>query len=299
MSQQNPFQSTKQEHQSSSHPCIHRYETYPEYGTAPQRPIADPEIGMSSTSANKRATMKAASDTAINVTTIPIDFTKCNNTFRSPLSPAPPSSRPPSSPPLEPHDLIGDKNDSWFNRSRHRIGHIIESKMTHIIILTLTSIDIILVMLQIGASLLHLDETEKEHWTILMFEHTSLAIVSLFVVEILLKLYAFGPLYFWRGTKHGILHLLDALIILTSFILELVLRGAAVELSGLLIIFRLWRIIKLTGTVAIEVSEHDEARCASLEARIQQLERELEQAQLKIQRLERLDSHTENSNKSH
>ncbi|KAG0197452.1 hypothetical protein BGX28_009060 [Mortierella sp. GBA30] len=106
------------------------------------------------------------------------------------------------------------------------------------------------------------------------------------MLEILLKFVTFGPRYFWRGIPHGILHLVDAVIIITSFTLEIILKGAEQELTNLLIVFRLWRVVKLTGTVAIEVSEHDEARVALLKDRIHSLETELEESQLRIQRLE-------------
>ncbi|KAI7827103.1 hypothetical protein BC939DRAFT_501436 [Gamsiella multidivaricata] len=178
---------------------------------------------------------------------------------------------------------------SRLQRIRRRIGITIEAKAAHIIILILTLADIALIILQIGASLLHLDETEEETWFIALFGHLSLAIVSMFMLEILLKLFAFGPRYFWRGTRHGVLHLIDAMIIITSFMLEIFLHGAAEELTALLILFRLWRVVKLTGTVALEVSEHDEARAAALEAKIQHLERELEEYRLKVSRLERFN----------
>ncbi|KAF9126400.1 hypothetical protein BGW39_006670 [Mortierella sp. 14UC] len=177
-------------------------------------------------------------------------------------------------------------NASRFKRIRFRIGKAIESKAAHIAILVLTLCDIILVMLQIGASLLHLDETEHEHWVMTLFEHLSLAIISVFMLEILLKVFVFGPRYFWIGTRHWILHLVDAAIIVTSFLLEIFLKGAQQELSSLLIVFRLWRVIKLTGTVAVEVSEHDQAHVALLEERVRLLEQELEESRLKIQRLE-------------
>jgi hypothetical protein len=177
-------------------------------------------------------------------------------------------------------------NASRFRRIRFWIGKSIESKAAHIVILVLTLCDIILVMLQIGASLLHLDETEHEHWVMALFEHLSLAIISVFMLEILLKVFAFGPRYFWIGTRHWFLHVIDAVIIVTSFLLEIFLKGAKQELSNLLIIFRLWRVVKLTGTVAVEVSEHDLAHITLLEERIQSLEQELEESRLKIQRLE-------------
>ncbi|KAF9429908.1 hypothetical protein BGZ94_009023 [Podila epigama] len=175
---------------------------------------------------------------------------------------------------------------SKMGRIRRRIGHAIESRAAHMSILLLTLCDIILVMLQIGASLLHLDETKEEVWYIELFSHLSLAIVSLFMVEILLKLFAFGPRYFWRGTPHWVLHLVDAVIIFTSFMLEIFLHGAEQELSSLIIIFRLWRVVKLTGTVAVEVSTHGQGQVMLLESRIRELEQELHEAKNRCEQLE-------------
>ncbi|KAF9926208.1 hypothetical protein FBU30_004167 [Linnemannia zychae] len=169
--------------------------------------------------------------------------------------------------------------------SRHQIGEILESKKAHIIILTLTAIDVALVILQIAASLLHLDDSKEAQWFLELLAHTSLAIVSIFVVEILLKIYAFGFGYFWTSNPHGILHLADAMIIIISFLLEVFLKGAEQELGALLIIFRLWRIVKLTGTVAIETVEHNQATVSALEARIKALENELKESQNEVQRL--------------
>ena len=42
-------------------------------------------------------------------------------------------------------------------------------------------------------------------------------------------------------------HLFDAFVIISSFILDVVLRGRERELAGLLILLRLWRLIKLVG----------------------------------------------------
>lgn len=76
------------------------------------------------------------------------------------------------------------------------------------------------------------------------------------------------------------------MIILTSFILEICLHGASQELSSLLIVFRLWRVVKLTGTVAIKVSSHEQEIAALLEVRVQELEKELEESKLRCQKLE-------------
>ncbi|KAG0237413.1 hypothetical protein BGW42_000989 [Actinomortierella wolfii] len=186
----------------------------------------------------------------------------------------------------DPSELIHDDADSCCPGLRHRLAEILESKCAHMVIVALTIIDILLVMLQIGASLLHLDETNEEVWYLELFEHISLAIVSIFMAEILLKLFTFGPKYFWKGTRLGMLHLADAIIITLSFFLEVFLKNVeARELGSLLIVFRLWRVIKLTGTVAIEVNEQDNLKIKKLEERIKELEQELAESQAQVTRL--------------
>ena len=52
----------------------------------------------------------------------------------------------------------------------------------------------------------------------------------------------FNPL---SGVPHAALHFFDAVVILTTFVLEVVLRGRERELASLLIVLRLWRLVKL------------------------------------------------------
>ncbi|KAF9332887.1 hypothetical protein BG006_004223 [Podila minutissima] len=174
---------------------------------------------------------------------------------------------------------------SDFTRSRHEVGEVIESKKAHKLILVLTVIDILLVILQIAASLLNLDDSKEAQWILELFANISLGIVTFFVFEILLKLYAFGPGYFWKGQPMGLLHLADAIIIIVSFLMEVFLSGAEQELGSLLIIFRLWRLIKLTSTVAIETTEHNHGAVKALEERVKELEHQLEESQAEVQRL--------------
>ncbi|KAG0370432.1 hypothetical protein BC939DRAFT_434748 [Gamsiella multidivaricata] len=178
-----------------------------------------------------------------------------------------------------------DQDSFDWSSKRHEVGEIIESHRAHILILVLTAIDVLLVICQIAATLLGLDNSKEAEWVLELFAHASLGIVTFFVLEIILKAFAFGPGYFWKNTPHGVLHLLDALIIIISFLLEVFLKGAEQELGSLLIIFRLWRIIKLTGTVAIETAEHSQAHVIRLHARIKDLEQQLQESQQEVQRL--------------
>jgi len=60
--------------------------------------------------------------------------------------------------------------------------------------------------------------------------------------------WAFGLGYYnpWSEVEHSTFHLLDAFIIIMNFTI-LFLQGPAQELVGLLILLRLWRLVKLLG----------------------------------------------------
>jgi hypothetical protein len=77
----------------------------------------------------------------------------------------------------------------------------------------------------------------------------STVITTLFLIEIPLTLWSIGPEFYKpKGqVPHSSLHLFDAIVIVTTFVLEVVLRGKERELAGLLIILRLWRLLKLVG----------------------------------------------------
>jgi len=77
----------------------------------------------------------------------------------------------------------------------------------------------------------------------------SIAITTLFLVEIPLSLWALGSEFYnpYGRVPHASLHLFDAVIIVTTFVLEVILRGKERELAGLLVVLRLWRLLKLVG----------------------------------------------------
>lgn len=69
------------------------------------------------------------------------------------------------------------------------------------------------------------------------------------MVEIPLTIFAIGWKHYnpFGPVQHASLHLFDATIIVVTFVLELILRGKERELAGLLIVLRLWRLVKLVG----------------------------------------------------
>ena len=79
--------------------------------------------------------------------------------------------------------------------------------------------------------------------------HFSLGINTLFMLEIPVTIWAMGLGHYnpFGSTPHAGLHLFDSLIIVTTFVLEVILKGRERELAGLLIVLRLWRLVKLVG----------------------------------------------------
>ena len=86
-----------------------------------------------------------------------------------------------------------------------------------------------------------------------VLSHLSLGITTLFLAEIPITLWSMGLSHYnpFGSVPHAGLHLFDSAIIMVTFILEVVLRGRERELVGLLVILRLWRLVKLVGGKSI------------------------------------------------
>jgi len=117
--------------------------------------------------------------------------------------------------------------------------------------------------------------------------HISLVITAFFLIEIPLTLFAFGVEFYnpFGNVTHAKLHLFDAFIILTTFVLEVVLKGRERELAGLLIVLRLWRLIKLVGGVAVGTSELAEDELTEAREELRETRAELSAARIEIEAL--------------
>ncbi len=70
---------------------------------------------------------------------------------------------------------------------------------------------------------------------------TSIGLLGLFVVEVILKLIAFGVHFFYKFEE-----LIDAIIIIISFVLDIVfINNEFLKFMGVLIFLRLWRIVRI------------------------------------------------------
>ncbi|KAF9564438.1 hypothetical protein CPC08DRAFT_741513 [Agrocybe pediades] len=166
-----------------------------------------------------------------------------------------------------------------YGRCRVKTARILEHPALHKTVITLIAIDAACVLADLAYSFLSPTCSppggeDSPAWLEIL-SHVSLIITTLFLVEIPLSVWAFGFRYMnpLGGYPHAGLHAFDAIIIITTFTLEAVLRGKERELAGLLVILRLWRLVKLVGGVAVGAGEMEEETAKELEETKLELER--------------------------
>ncbi|KAJ7905389.1 hypothetical protein B0H14DRAFT_2327329 [Mycena olivaceomarginata] len=182
--------------------------------------------------------------------------------------------------------LPSSANQSDHPSRRKRTAEFLETPLLHKFVIFLVvseSLDASCVLADLGYAFLHENCTPPAGpgapvW-LSVLSHISLGITSFFLLEIPITLWALGLKFYdpWGGVPHAALHFFDAIIILTTFVLEIVLKGREQELAGLLIILRLWRLVKLVGGVSVgvgEIGEQDAIRAAEAENEVEALKKE-------------------------
>ncbi|KDR81513.1 hypothetical protein GALMADRAFT_221376 [Galerina marginata CBS 339.88] len=160
--------------------------------------------------------------------------------------------------------------NSLYYRCRAKTAHFLDHPKLHKIVIALITTDAICVLADLAYSFLSPTceppgGEDVPAW-LEVLSHISLAITTLFLVEIPLNLWAFGFQFMnpFGPVPHAGLHAFDSIIILTTFILEAILRGKEREIAGLLIVLRLWRLVKLVGGVAVDAGEIEEETLKAL-----------------------------------
>lgn len=189
---------------------------------------------------------------------------------------------------------------------RQELGEKLESNNVHWAVLWLTILDSLCVLIEIIVTFFEECTNEPvefvllmarpklwDHWAVVTAEWVSTGITCLFLIEVLLTFVSFGPTYYAPGKPHWIMHNLDAAVVITTFVLDIILKGKEREVAGLLIVFRLWRVIKIMEAVAMGVSisetstvDHVNALLAQEKTKRMQLEEQLQQECAKREALE-------------
>jgi len=168
-----------------------------------------------------------------------------------------------------------------FNASHHawreRTGSRLKTRRFHTAVIAVIVVDAILATVDVAFTIVN-PACGREHWPphwVEVLAEISFAIACVFMLELLVTVWALGPQWFnpFGHIPFSVLHLVDAVIIIATFVLELVLRGAGRELAALLVILRLWRLVKLVGSVAVASGDLSEERAEELHAAKQELAR--------------------------
>ncbi|KAF9264787.1 hypothetical protein L218DRAFT_1076238 [Marasmius fiardii PR-910] len=166
---------------------------------------------------------------------------------------------------------------------RERLATLLESGPFHKTVIALIIVDTACVLADLAYTLLTpgcaSPGSNGPAW-LEALSAVSLTISGFFLVEIPLTLYTFGLKHYdpFGDIPHATLHLFDAFIILTTFVLEVVLKGRERELASLLIVLRLWRLIKLIGGVAVgagEIGEGDAKELAETQRHLSDMRSQL------------------------
>jgi hypothetical protein len=164
------------------------------------------------------------------------------------------------------------------SKMQQSLAKKLESRPLHIIVVVLVLLDLLIILTDLSLQSFFPIEEEAPHAVHTaedVLAWTSVGILSLFTLEQFIKLAVFGPSYFCR-----VWHAIDAFVIVTSLVLEILLRGPSREVVSLLIIFRLWRLARIMHAIAEEITiEHEESikQHHKLEKKMQQRIHELEQ----------------------
>ncbi|CAO3607836.1 unnamed protein product [Cunninghamella blakesleeana] len=204
-----------------------------------------------------------------------------------------PITNPPTSTLSPPEGEEHSTRASW----RIHLGELLESNKIHWTILGLTLVDTIAVMIQLLYTFFHecqvpdldlynneyiistflsttvIGRTISEAWLCAfeIAEFVSISITCLFLLECILSFVAFGPRFYLPGTEHYKLHIFDVIVVVSTFVLEVVLRGKDREVAGLLIMFRLWRVVKIMDAVVKGLTYSNEEELDRLQEEIEHL----------------------------
>lgn len=165
---------------------------------------------------------------------------------------------------------------------------LFQSHKFQILVVCLVILDAVLVLgeLLLDLKIIHPD---KDEIAPKVFHYLSLSILTLFLVEVSFKLFAYRLEFF-----HHKFEVLDAIVVVVSFVLDIVVlfREHEFEALGLLILLRLWRVARIINGIILSVKTRSEQQISKLKqanlqlsVKVQQLESSCAEKETEIERL--------------
>ncbi|KAE8445296.1 hypothetical protein EG329_013534 [Mollisiaceae sp. DMI_Dod_QoI] len=160
---------------------------------------------------------------------------------------------------------------SAYHFCRGSVKTFLSSPAQHYTVLSLVSFDLLGIFADIIINLYQCDEGDFAGpvWNDVRegLSVAGLVFSCLFMLELILSVWAFGLSYFKSK-----FHCFDAAVIVAGFITDVLLHGVLEEVASLVVILRLWRFFKIIEEFSVGAEEQMDG----LELRIEQLETENE-----------------------
>ncbi|NXS93975.1 HVCN1 protein, partial [Jacana jacana] len=199
----------------------------------------------------------------------------------------------------EEEEEAGEKSDSEIKleptRSRVSFQDMMKklfgSHRFQILVVCLVILDALLVLgeLLMDLKIIHPD---KYNITPKVFHYLSLSILTIFLVEVGFKVFVYRREFF-----HHKFEVLDGIVVIVSFILDVVLifREHEFEAVGLLILLRLWRVARIINGIILSVKTRSEQQVSKLKqanlklaTKVEQLEYSCIEKEQEIERLNKI-----------
>ena len=164
-------------------------------------------------------------------------------------------------------------NSCGLLQDRVRLQAKLHSHRFQMIIIGLVVIDFLIVLVQLLMDIQVIKGVHHDHLAIQFLHYTSIVILGLFLIEIVVKLYAFGLDFF-----HHKLEVFDAIVVIVSFALDIAYSGNmdAWDAVGLLVLLRLWRVVRIVNGIALSVKIEMDEKMHHLKEEIVELKTQLE-----------------------
>lgn len=179
-------------------------------------------------------------------------------------------------------DLTEDVPESRPTQNhREKLNEILHSQTTQYVIVGMVVVDIIIVIAEL---VLDLSAASDHHANSAahVLHYISIAILSIFLIELLLKIYVMGLTFF----KHK-MEVFDGIVIIVSFALDVAFSNdGALDGVSLIVLFRLWRVTRIVNGIILSVQMQAGRKIKALEIENASLKEEVEQLKSNYAKLE-------------
>jgi len=157
----------------------------------------------------------------------------------------------------EPAADVDTRSDIFRVREAPRklvLLHVLHSYKYQALVIVMVILDCICVIAELLIDL-EISMSEEGHIVKEVLHNISIAILSCFLVEIVVKLYAYGLELFRMPWE-----LFDAVVVIVSFALDVAFRHSVgpINGAGLIIVLRLWRVTRILSGMVMSVRRHSE-----------------------------------------